>query len=347
MINLNFILLIFLIFLAIFTFKINFFSKIISIYDLPDTKRKFHKKKTPIVGWVYPFLALIFLFLISFFDNENNVFSEEIFTIYDEPNLRSYFSFFAGCLAIFFIGIFDDKKNISANNKIIFLIGILYLLISFDKDLTITELYLKIFDKSILLENFSLPFTILCIFFLINSLNLYDGINLQSSVFFIFIYSVLILKGLSSEILIFFLISNIFFAIKNYNGEIFYGDSGIYINSYVLSYFLIKSHNLSSSLSPELIFVILFLPSIDLLRLFVVRIIQLKNPFSGDRTHIHHILLKQFEENIYKANFVLILIFIIPYIIYDVLRANFYLSISISFIIYFLFIINFYRRVNK
>ena len=140
----------------------------------------------------------------------------------------------------FFNGIFDDKKNISSNIKIIFLIGILYLLISFDKDLKITELYLNIFDKFKLLENFALPFSIFCIFFLINSLNLYDGINLQSSVFFIFIYSVLILKGLSSEILLFFLISNIFFAIKNYNGEIFYGDSGIYINSYVLSYFFNK-----------------------------------------------------------------------------------------------------------
>ena len=347
MINLNIIYLIFLVFLVIITFKINFFTKIISIYDLPDSKRKFHKKKTPLVGWIFPLFALIFLCLISFLDNENYFFTKEIFVIYDEPNLRSYFSFFVGCLAIFFIGIFDDKKNISANNKIIFLIGILYLLISFDKDLKITELYLNIFDKFILLENFALPFSIFCIFFLINSLNLYDGINLQSSVFFIFIYSVLILKGISSEILIFFLISNIFFAIKNYKGEIFYGDSGIYINSYVISYFLIKSHNLSSALSPELIFVILFIPSIDLLRLFLVRIIQLKNPFDGDRTHIHHVLLKYYEESIYKANFVLILMFIIPYIIYDILRANFYLSISMSFIIYFIFIINFYRKINK
>ncbi len=347
MINLNFTLLIFLIFLIIITLKINYFSKLISIYDLPDNKRKLHRKKTPIIGWIYPFFALIFLCLISFFDKENYIFAQEIFIIYDQPNLRSYFSFFVGCLCIFFIGIFDDKKNISASNKIIFLIAILYLLISFDKDLIISEFYLELFDKLVVLENFSLPFTILCIFFLINSLNLYDGINLQSSIFFIFIYFVLISKGISSEILIFFLISNIFFAIKNYKGEIFYGDSGVYINSYVLSYFLIKSHNLNSILSPELIFLVLFLPSIDLLRLFMVRIIQFKNPLDGDRTHIHHILLNQFNQNIYKANFVLILMFVLPYIFYDVMNTNFYLSFFISFIIYFLFIINFYRRRPK
>tara|TARA_Y100000591_G_C21836281_1_gene702713 strand:+ start:908 stop:1954 length:1047 start_codon:yes stop_codon:yes gene_type:complete len=340
-------LLVFLLFLILISIKIDYLSKLVSIYDFPDKKRKLHKNKTPIIGWIYPFFCILFLFLLSFFDNEHEIFKREIFTIYEKINIRSYISFFLGTLIIFFIGLFDDKKNISANSKIILLITILYLLISFDNSLLIQELYFTIFDKLITLEHFSLPFTVLCIFFLINSLNLYDGINLQSAIFFTFVYSVLILKGVFSGILIFFLVANFFFALKNHNGKIFYGDSGIYINSFIISYFIIKGYNFKNVLTPELIFIILYLPSLDLVRLFFVRIFKLQNPFDGDRTHIHHVLFALFNSNIYMANGVLLLMIILPFVMYDLLNFNFYISVLITTIMYFLFVINFYRYKKR
>lgn len=344
MINSYFLyLVLFIVLLFLISRKLKLFSDALSIYDIPDKKRKFHKKKTPVIGWIYPIFTLIFLLIISFFDYENIIFNEKIFINYDQINIRSYVSLFVGSFLIFLIGLYDDKKNISATNKIVFLIFALYILISFDNSLSIKTLYLEIFDKVILLENFSLSFSILCIIFLINSLNLYDGINLQSAIFLIFIYSLLIIKGVYGEILSFFLISNIFFALKNYNGKIFYGDSGIYLNAYIISYFVISDHNYSNILTPELILIFFYLPAIDLIRLFIVRIIKLRNPFDGDRNHIHHILLKFFKGSIFKVNAVLCIILIMPTIMYDFLKINYYLSLFIPTCIYFLFVINFYR----
>ena len=335
----------FIVFLIIISIKLDNFSKFISIYDFPDKKRKLHKKKTPITGWIFCLFCLFFLLAISFFDKDNMIFKEEIFVINDQTNIRSYLSFFIGGLTIFFIGLFDDKKNISANNKIILLIIILYLLISFDSNLMLKELYFVTFNKLIALENFSMPFTILCVIFLINSLNLYDGINLQSAIFLTFVYSVLIIKGIFSEILVFFLIANLFFALKNYNGKIFYGDSGIYVNSYIISYFLLKGYNFKDTLTPELIFIIMFLPSLDMVRLFFARIFKLQNPFEGDRTHIHHVISVFFKGHIYKVNCILFLMTILPFILYDLLNFDFYISIFTTTIIYFLLLINFY--INK
>tara|TARA_B100001248_G_scaffold255341_1_gene234929 strand:+ start:2682 stop:3731 length:1050 start_codon:yes stop_codon:yes gene_type:complete len=344
MINFYFVcLILFTILLFLVSRKLRLFSDALSIYDIPDKKRKLHKKKTPVIGWIYPLLSLIFLLIISFFDYENIIFNEKIFINYDQINIRSYLSLFVGSFLIFLIGLYDDKKNISATNKIIFLIFTLYILISFDNSLTIKTLYLEIFDKNILLENFSLPFSILCIIFLINSLNLYDGINLQSAIFLIFLYSALIIKGVYSEILIFFLISNIFFALKNYDGKIFYGDSGIYLNAYIISYFIINDHNYSNILTPELILIFFYLPAIDLIRLFIVRVLKLKNPFDGDRNHIHHILLNFFKGSIFKVNATLIIILVLPLIMYDFAKLNFYLSLFLPTCIYVLFVINFYR----
>ena len=41
----------------------------------------------------------------------------------------------------------------------------------------------------------------------------------------------------------------------------------------------------------ENIFIVLMLPGLDMLRVFVIRLVNNKNPFSADRCHLHHLLL--------------------------------------------------------
>ena len=183
-------------FSVLINLKIHFLSKKISIYDKPDNKRKLHKSNTPAIGWLHTSTALIFLLFFSFIDKENIVFKSNIFEIYNEEHIRAYISLFIGAFLVFFIGVYDDKNNISAAKKSLYLIGILYLTINFDKTLIINNVYFKDFDYIIYLENFAIPFTILSIFFLINSLNLYDGINLQTGLFLTFVFLIFILKGI-------------------------------------------------------------------------------------------------------------------------------------------------------
>ena len=63
----------------------------------------------------------------------------------------------------------------------------------------------------------------------------------------------------------------------------------------IISITLIKINQANpNKLTSEEILIILSLPCFELFRLFTERIIRQKNPFSGDRNHIHHLLNKKF-----------------------------------------------------
>jgi UDP-GlcNAc:undecaprenyl-phosphate GlcNAc-1-phosphate transferase len=87
------------------------------------------------------------------------------------------------------------------------------------------------------------------------------------------------------------------------------GDSGIYILSFFLSYLIIKNYNINVKINADLIFILMMLPGIDMLRLFIFRILNKKNPFSPDKNHIHHLLLEKFTywQSIIIINFAIII----------------------------------------
>ena len=53
-------------------------------------------------------------------------------------------------------------------------------------------------------------------------------------------------------------------------------------------------------------------PGIDMLRLFMTRIYNRKNPFKGDLNHLHHLLKNKFK-NLLKTNLILSLYYLIPF----------------------------------
>ena len=72
------------------------------------------------------------------------------------------------------------------------------------------------------------------------------------------------------------------------------GDGGVYLLSYVISYIFIKSYNKNLFIADEIFFIML-LPGLDMLRVFLLRLINGKNPFKPDRSHLHHLLLNYFS----------------------------------------------------
>jgi UDP-N-acetylmuramyl pentapeptide phosphotransferase/UDP-N-acetylglucosamine-1-phosphate transferase len=81
--------------------------------------------------------------------------------------------------------------------------------------------------------------------------------------------------------------------------KIFMGDTGSLLIGLVSSIIVIKFINVSASTltsfpieaSPAVGFAILMIPLLDTLRVFGIRIIHRRSPFSPDRNHVHHILL--------------------------------------------------------
>jgi len=124
----------------------------------------------------------------------------------------------------------------------------------------------------------------------------------------------------------------IFFNIKN---KIFLGDSGVYLSSSILSYILIRGYYISGILSPEIILIILLLPGIDMLRIFFERVLNKKNPFLGDRNHLHHLLQKKLSNT--KIIFFFIIFLVLGNIMINSL--NFYSTIIILLLIYVITII--------
>lgn len=160
-------------------------------------------------------------------------------------------------------------------------------------------------------------FNNIIIFFFSIKLDLIEDVNLDELYFLI-------------KIIIFYtfiLAIFIFFNIKN---KIFLGDSGVYLSSSILSYILIRGYYISGILNPEKILIILLLPGIDMFRIFCERILNKKNPFLGDRNHLHHLLQKKF------SNAKIIFFFIIFLIFGNIMinLVNFYKTIIILLLIY-------------
>lgn len=302
--------------------NLNKIAKFINVYDKPDNSRKFHKKNTPLLGGLILLLSLT-LFLI--FDLSFNYFIlNDSFKVY----LLFFFYLF------FIFGFIDDKKGISPNTKLIIQIILTFLFILIFKDEILSnDLKFSFLNFKIYLNNYEVLFYTICVVIFINALNMFDGINGQSSIFLFFVLFILVLKNYNIELVLTLVITNFFIFYQNLKDRIFFGDSGIYLLAVVISYFTIDAHK-SNLLFADEIVLILLLPGIDMLRLFIVRIIAKKNPFYPDREHLHHLLLKNF--NFKKTFFIISLLIFTPYLLG--ILFNSIISILIFSLIYFVII---------
>ena len=269
-------------FLSIFT--INQFgvkiSKRTKLIDHPDSIRKFHTKSVPLLGGIMLFSSylLIHLYLV-FFQDLNKI------------SLIVFFS----CLSCFLLGLIDDTKKISYKYKFLILIIIFYLSISLEENLQINKIYISTLDKELYLNYLGLPFTIFCLLLLINAINLIDGINgLCISVSIIFISWIMLTFQNTQSFYIVLILSLFYILLLNLKNNIFLGDAGSLFLGSLIGLNLILNYNLQIlkvHFPVENIFIALMLPGLDMLRVFASRIFNKKNPFSADRTHLHHLLL--------------------------------------------------------
>ncbi|MDC0608760.1 undecaprenyl/decaprenyl-phosphate alpha-N-acetylglucosaminyl 1-phosphate transferase [Candidatus Pelagibacter ubique] len=327
------ILLLFIIINIPIVFFYNQLVKFININDIPDNIRKFQKKKVPLFGGILIYYNLFIFFFIDHFFNLNPY---EYFL-----DTREYFVFFFGILGFFIIGLYDDKYNLSAKNKLIFNSFLIFFLILIDETLVINNLHFSFFSNPIELRNFSYPFTVLSILLFINALNMFDGINLQSGMYCILIFTFLLTKEFYIFANLILILSLVLFLIFNYMNRAYLGDAGTQVLAFIISYILIKSHNSSNNIAPDEIFIILSLPGIDMFRLFLFRIIRGKHPFKADRNHIHHLILDKL--GLILAFSLIQVVIIVNFLLYYFLQ-NKILSIFFVVLLYFSLLLIFKRK---
>jgi UDP-GlcNAc:undecaprenyl-phosphate GlcNAc-1-phosphate transferase len=310
-------------------------SKITNLIDYPDSIRKFHSKPIPLLGGIMIFSSFFLINLYLFFFEQLS---------------KSSLAIFISCTACMILGIIDDIKKVSYKYKFILLIILFYLILSLDPNLQINRIYFSTFDQEYYLKHLSIPFTILCLLLLINAINLIDGLDgLCISVSIIFItWLVYIFKNLQPFYII--IIFSLFYILYlNFKKNIYLGDSGSLFLGCLIGLSIILNYNLvitKTNYPVENIFITLMLPGLDMLRVFITRLVHKKNPFSPDRMHFHYILLsnKIRLKNILVIFFILI---IMPILISQLLYISKIIIILIFTLLYLATILYLKKKIRK
>lgn len=224
-----------------------------------------------------------------------------------------YWFIFLSIFIVFAMGIYDDRHDVSAKLKFIAIflaVGVLCL-----NDMSIDSLGVW-YDYDISLVWWvAVPFSMFALAGFTNALNLIDGIDgLSSSIsvvmllFFAFLgfeYGDNLLIVLST----FTIASVIGFMFLNWHpAKIFMGDSGSLSLGFIISVLAVVS---LKYIHPVAILYLTAIPLLDTLIVMIRRIRRGKSPFSPDKTHLHHILVKFFDNNVPQTVSFLVLMQII------------------------------------
>ena len=119
---------------------------------------------------------------------------------------------------------------------------------------------------------------------------MFDGQDGQVSIYITFVLFLLLIMGIEIYFCLGLLIFNVLFLLLNLQKKTFLGDNGVFLIGSLVSFLIIIGYK--RNLLVDEIFIIMILPGIDMLRLFIVRSLQKRSPFSPDRQHFHHYIQK-------------------------------------------------------
>ncbi|CAN5828516.1 MraY family glycosyltransferase [soil metagenome] len=279
---------------GVFAFMITFFAipSIIQVarekklYDEPD-ERKVHKMVIPTLGGLGIFAGFI------------------LATLLGAPTGSFELQYFAAAaIVMFFLGIKDDILIISAAKKFIGQLIAAGIVIKFG-GIQINNMhgFLGVYEIPHIA---SIVFTLFTIIVIVNSFNLIDGVDglagslgLLTALVFgsYFAYVGHLLYAVMAFSLAGSLVA---FLIYNFSpAKIFMGDTGSLLIGLINSIMVIKFIDIAGNsgmafpleASPALGVAVLIVPLFDTLRVFGLRILHRRSPFSPDRTHVHHYLL--------------------------------------------------------
>ena len=199
------------------------------------------------------------------------------------------------------------------------------------------------------------------VIFIINSFNLTDGLDSLATCLGIYIlvsFGILfLLSNHSYDATLCFAGVSSLFAFLFYNrppAKIFMGDSGSLVIGVIIAYSAIKLCNFpidtNGTINPVFILCVIAYPSVDTLRVFLVRIYSGKSPFTADRNHLHHLLVDKDFNHGWAAFFAVmycIVLTIICFFIRDNVTLSFLVMVSLAILFIVLPMASFVRSTTK
>lgn len=309
--------------------------------------RSSHIKKVPSLGGIAFYIVIVLgIYFLEIWDKTNNS-----------------ISLIPGLLILFIIGLKDDLIVLSPFTKIgAELLAIIFILQHPDFQILSLHGFLGIENIALYI---SLPLSAFIMLAIINAFNLIDGIDGLASVVGIIIFGVIGAFFYVLHLYFFFGISLIMTgslsAFLRFNisskKKIFMGGTGSLIIGFVIAFqvirlFAVPSFHLQQlpfllENLPLVVMAILIVPIFDTARVFTIRIINKKGPFSPDRNHIHHLLIDYLSLSHRRASFfigVFNILFIAGVVFLATKITHLYLIGVLFFFI--LCLIYFFYRIN-
>ena len=273
------------------------------LMDEPNS-RSSHSQSTPSLGGIAFFI--IFVFGLYFNDQ------------FDEFGVAM--SILPGITLMFFLGLKDDLVSLSPRVKFGGqILACLFVLFHYKFEIESFHGFFGIYNMSIWV---SIPLALIIMLTIINAYNLVDGIDgLAASISTVALMCFAIcffwigrnFLALTAVAMIGTLLGFLFFNLSE-KRKIFMGDTGSLVIGFLLAVLSIRLLALDDGLNrlpfearfvPLMMGTFIVIPLFDVLRVFAIRILNGKSPFSPDRNHIHHIIIDRFKWSHRRTSFVI------------------------------------------
>lgn len=256
---------------------------ILQLVDRPDCVRKRHKGAVPLCGGIAIFTAFI---AVAFASGRADAMEEH---------------FWFGLLVILLLGAIDDRRPVFASSRLVMQLAAAMVVVG-GADIGALSLGDIVFPgKDILPLLFIVG--VLFVAGLVNSWNMLDGVDGLAGgaamVALLWLMIVANLEGMATlvsvlQVLVVCLCGFLIFNMRSpwrARASIFLGDAGSTALGVTIAYSILLLATQGSNVSlPALLWVVV-VPATDTLSLIARRLLAHRSPMSGDRWHLHHLLL--------------------------------------------------------
>lgn len=271
-------------FTTAFLFVARKLAKHIGLVDKPDYRKR-HQGLIPLVGGISVFVGICFTFAVM---------------NYYIPHMALYL-FCAGVLVL--VGVLDDRFEVSVKIRAT-IQGIIAILMMFYTGLHLQSLGFLLGSWELILGPFGYVLTLLAVWAAINAFNMVDGIDGLlgglSCVSFAALGMLLWANGqISLSMWCFAMIAVIMpyillnLGVFGWRYKVFMGDAGSTLIGFTLIWLLLETTQAPAhTLNPVTALWIIAIPLMDMVAIMYRRLRKGMSPFSADRQHIHHLIMR-------------------------------------------------------